>query len=159
MKVLFNEQRNFMKRNVLIFGGLGILVVVLIIVLIVQQNNTSQNQNNTNNSQNVPAPGTNDAVETTDQITIKNSDFSPVKTTIKKGTTVVWRNEDDMGHNVVASDANNTGGLPLSAPLLKKGETFSFTFNQIGNFSYHCAPHPFMKGAIEVIESDTTTGS
>ena len=111
-----------------------------------QQGNTNTNTQSTNNSQ------TSNATET-NSVTIKDFAFSPATIKVKKGTTVTWTNQDTTGHNVVAEDSNNTGGLPLSAPLLNKGETFSFTFNDVGTFKYHCAPHAtMMKGTVEVTE-------
>lgn len=83
---------------------------------------------------------------------IKNFAFLPNKLKIKKGTTVTWTNQDTTKHNVVANDQNNTGGLPTSADLLAKGETFSHTFQEVGTFTYKCAPHPNMTGTVEVVE-------
>lgn len=96
------------------------------------------------------APSEQEAAE--NQVAIKDFAFSPAKITVKKGTTVTWTNEDSVGHNVVADDATNSGGLPTSHALLAQGQTFSHTFNEVGTFNYHCAPHPHMKGVVEVVE-------
>lgn len=85
-------------------------------------------------------------------ITIRDMSFSPSRIKIAKGTKVTWTNKDTVGHNVVASVPSSSGGLPANSSLFGKGETFSHTFNSIGVFAYHCTPHPFMKGSVEVVE-------
>lgn len=86
-------------------------------------------------------------------VDMKNITFSPERIKIKKGTTVTWTNQDVIRHNVVASDAGNSGGLPTENDLLDKGGTYSFTFNTVGTFAYHCTPHASsMKGIVEVVE-------
>lgn len=68
---------------------------------------------------------------------------------VKAGDTVVWINQEAMPHNVdfqpgVAAEKE------LKGPMLKKGESFSITFNEAGEFPYHCTPHPFMRGKVTV---------
>lgn len=149
-----------MKKNIVIIISIAVLVLAVVLVVMMMQNRdvSSPSQNDTNNSSQSSDTNNNnssarDARETTtDKVSIKNSDFSPTKIIVKKGTTVTWTNEDSMGHNVVASDSSRTGGLPMDAPLLEKGQTFTHTFNEVGVFPYTCTPHPFMRGAVEVIE-------
>ncbi len=83
-------------------------------------------------------------------VTIQNYTFNPTPLRIKKGTTVTWTNKDIAKHNVVVDDGQPAGGP--NGPLFGKGQTFSFTFNNAGTYSYHCSPHPYMKGAVEVTE-------
>ncbi len=85
-------------------------------------------------------------------VTMKNTAFSPQSIKIKKGTKVTWVNQDSVQHNVVAADADVSGGLPTTNALLSKDGSYSFTFNQTGTFDYHCTPHPFMTGTVEVVE-------
>ena len=40
----------------------------------------------------------------------------------------------------------------FAGPLLAKGERYSFTFTKVGSYPYHCAPHPYMQGAVVVTE-------
>lgn len=86
-----------------------------------------------------PAP----ASPTTHAVTIRDFSFSPSTLTIKKGDTIVWTNKDSAPHTVTWDVAGQQ-----SSGTLKSGETFSFTFNSAGTFSYHCAFHPSMKGKI-----------
>lgn len=71
--------------------------------------------------------------------------FSPKSLTINAGDSVVWTNEDSVSHTVTSDS-----GSELSSSFLSKGQTYSHTFSQKGTFSYHCSPHPGMKGTIVV---------
>ena len=37
--------------------------------------------------------------------------------------------------------------------ILMPGETFEFTFTQVGEYPYHCEPHPWMQATVEIVES------
>lgn len=114
--------------------------------------NTSSNMNTPSgtNSDNVPVNS--GATSTSSSVTIENMAFSPSKITVKKGTTVTWTNKDDVGHSVVSDSDAPAGGPPKSAALFGNGGTFSFTYNTVGTFAYHCSAHPFMQGSVEVTE-------
>lgn len=85
--------------------------------------------------------------EATNSVTIQDFAYSPKHITIKVGTTVTWTNQDSVRHNVTA----DTDGGP-NGPLLAKSETYSYTFKKVGDFEYHCSPHPYMKGTVTVTE-------
>ncbi len=80
----------------------------------------------------------------TNTVTIKNLSFKPDFITVPVGTTITWVNDDSVSHAVVSDtgvwDSNSMG----------KGDTFRFTFNQAGTFTYHCRPHAFMTGKVVV---------
>ncbi|MEX0932878.1 MAG: plastocyanin/azurin family copper-binding protein [Candidatus Pacearchaeota archaeon] len=78
-------------------------------------------------------------------IEIMNFDYSNNELAINLGDAVIWTNQDSIGHTVTS----DSGGK-INSSLLSKGETYSKTFNEVGSFSYHCAPHPYMKGTIVV---------
>lgn len=61
--------------------------------------------------------------------------FSPQNTTVNAGDTVKWTNGGGDRHDTVS----NSGVWRSS--LLNPGGTFSFKFNNPGNFPYHCTPH------------------
>ncbi len=95
------------------------------------------------------------------KVVIKNFEYVPKKIRIQAGTTVTWTNEDDMKHNVMLdhedSDKPHDAKLgddpsKFEGPLLAKGESYSFTFLNSSNNPYHCSPHPWMKGQVEVIQ-------
>ncbi len=79
----------------------------------------------------------------TAQVAIKDFKFQPDSVTIKKGGTVTWTNMDSVTHDVRFKDAES--------PNLKKGETYSRTFEEAGTFEYTCDIHPYMKGKVAVI--------
>lgn len=45
-----------------------------------------------------------------------------------------------------------------ASPLLSKGEKTSFVFNEVGEFSIYCAPHPVMKMTVIVEEGASNSG-
>jgi len=77
-------------------------------------------------------------------IEIENFTFNPPEVTVKPGTTVTWKNADDIPHSVV-EDATKFRSKPLDT-----GETFSMTFTEAGEIGYFCGLHPHMKGKIIV---------
>jgi plastocyanin len=85
-------------------------------------------------------------------VVIEDMSFSPNKVVVKKGGTVTWTNQDGVGHNVVSDNSAPAGGPPKSNPVFSNGETYSFTYNTVGTFTYHCSVHPSMTGTVEVVE-------
>lgn len=79
----------------------------------------------------------------THTVTMKNMAFVPKEIRISAGDTVTWVNEDPMLHDV------DLGSLGQS-PDLRKGETYSMTFNQPGRYDYDCDIHPGMTGTVIV---------
>lgn len=75
---------------------------------------------------------------------IDNFVFKPDTITVRAGTTVVWENDDDIPHTVVALDG------AFRSQALDTEDKFSFTFAQAGMFEYFCSLHPRMKGQVVV---------
>jgi plastocyanin len=73
-----------------------------------------------------------------------NLAFSPATLTVKVGTTITWTNNDSMTHTVTSDNGVFDSGN------LAPGQTFSYTFNNAGTFTYHCVIHTYMKGTIIV---------
>ena len=70
--------------------------------------------------------------------------FAPERIEIAAGTTIVWTNQDQLVHTVIADDGSwNSGDV---AP----GATWSHRFDAPGTYAFHCTPHPFMKGVVVV---------
>ena len=80
-------------------------------------------------------------------IIIRNFGFEPASVTVVQGGTVTWVNCDDSGQPAHTSTADAGA---WSSPTLAPGEAFSHTFDQAGDFAYHCEPHPFMTGSVVV---------
>lgn len=79
-------------------------------------------------------------------VEIRDFAFSSAKITVKKGTQVRWVNKDSVAHTVTG----NHGGP--DSPALEKDKSYTYTFDKVGVFSYHCKPHPVMQGTVEVVE-------
>lgn len=80
--------------------------------------------------------------DNTNAINIENFSFNPGTLTVKKGTSVTWTNNDAAPHTIKSTAFNSA--------VLNKEQSFSFTFNDAGTFSYSCSIHPSMTGEIIV---------
>jgi len=139
----------------IIIAAVAVLGVVGVVMM--GKSKTSQtNTTTTTTSTDQPASNTNSQAsssETSSQtaVEMKNTAYSPTKIKIKKGTTVTWTNKDSIEHDVAPDQPS--AAFVGSNGLLSKGESYSFTFNTVGTFTYHCTPHAsFMKGTVEVVE-------
>lgn len=70
--------------------------------------------------------------------------YNPSSITIQVGDTVTWTNVAAFQHTVTADDGSFDSGL------INTGATWSYTFTTAGTYTYHCAPHPWMKGTVIV---------
>jgi plastocyanin len=77
-------------------------------------------------------------------VTIDNFNFKADKLTVPVGTTVVWENDDDIAHNIVALDGT------FRSQALDTEDKFTFTFKEAGTYEYFCSLHPRMRGEIVV---------
>ena len=79
--------------------------------------------------------------------------------TIGISNKVTWTNGDITGHTVTTDDGYTdliNGAFDSTqqlGSLVLPGETFEFTFTQVGEYAYHCEPHPHMQGSVEIVES------
>ena len=76
--------------------------------------------------------------------TIRNLAFTPARIEVEVGTTIEWRNEDQVDHTVTAIQGAWDSGI------IAPGTTWQRTFDTPGTFEFICTPHPFMKGVIVV---------
>ena len=81
-------------------------------------------------------------------VNIDNFTFGPEKLTVKAGTTVTWKNEDDIPHTVASSTK------AFKSKALDTDDTFSFTFTTPGTYEYSCSLHPHMVGTVVVEPAD-----
>lgn len=88
------------------------------------------------------------AFSTSWNVQINQYAYLPGDLTVQVGDMVEWTNYDAAGHTVTS----NTGYFNSAA--IPQGQSFSFTFTEVGDFPYYCSPHPFMMGEIHVRESD-----
>ena len=75
---------------------------------------------------------------------IRGNAFAPNRFEIGSGTTIAWTNNDQVVHTVTADDGSWDSGP------IEPGRTWSHTFTTTGDFSFHCTPHPFMRGVVVV---------
>ncbi len=101
--------------------------------------------NNSKNSKVEEKASTVQEVKNANEVLINNFKFSPENIDVKKGTTVTFKNNDSIKHNV-------SGESDFKSKLLNQGETYTYTFNQTGKFNYKCDPHPYMTGSVNVTE-------
>jgi plastocyanin len=57
---------------------------------------------------------------------------------------VTWSNDDPAPHTVTAEDGD------FDSDILDGGQSFSFTFDEPGTYTYLCNVHPDMKGTVKV---------
>ncbi|AIC14446.1 cupredoxin domain-containing protein [Nitrososphaera viennensis] len=71
---------------------------------------------------------------------------------------IIWQNNDQVPHSVTSDDGyidkiNGKFDTLATIGLIPGGETWEFTITAVGTYHYHCEPHPWMQGSIEVTES------
>jgi len=76
-------------------------------------------------------------------ISLSSLKFDPQNIRISKGTKVTWVNNEEVEHYInTDSHPAHTYFLAQNSKALKKGESFSLVFDQIGIYPYHCSVHP-----------------
>lgn len=68
----------------------------------------------------------------------------PETLSVAAGQTVRWINDDAVDHTITFDGGEGT------SPPIGQGGVFTHTFARAGTYTYHCTPHPFMKGTIVV---------
>jgi len=139
-----------MKSNKTFFGIIAAVFIVGIVGVIAFAMNQGDDEA-TPSSSNGSSSSQSGSSESTsgEQVSIKDYTYGPENLTVKKGTTVTWTNEDSVGHTVTVDDPSNGGP---ESELFGKGETFSYTFDEVGEFPYFCQPHTYMKASVTVTE-------
>jgi plastocyanin len=134
-----------MKKGVII----GLLAVVVLVgaaaALMMSNDSKSKGDGNTNPTTSSNPSDQEQAVATT-SVDIMDMAFSPANITVKKGQTVTWTNKDTVSHTVTGDTSGN-----INSDTLAEGDTYQFTFNEVGTFAYHCSFHPFT-GTVVVTE-------
>ena len=105
-------------------------LILLLSTILVSCSKSSGTNNNL-----PPAPNT---------VSIVNMAFTPGTITVMAGTTVTWKNNDNMTHTVTADDDSYDSGN------IGTGSSFTKAFSIAGTYPYHCSIHPSMKATIVV---------
>lgn len=130
------------KKRLIFMTVLAIIVTVLIYIALNQRQEIINLWSKLIHQQ---SPLSQTTVPTTQaQVKITAKGFVPKVIMVKKETTVVWVNKDNKPHQI-ASDPhplhNLLKGLIGNKPL-STGTSYSFTFNQVGTFTYHDELNP-----------------
>ncbi len=139
---------------------IAVIAVVGIIALVMPKDKNNQQPQTTTPAAQEPAHNDSDThlqgeattqpkQSSTNEVEIADFSFRPGKITVKKGTTVKWTNKDTAKHDITPDSPSENF---KASELLAKGESYSFTFNTTGTYTYNCSPHPYMKGSVEVTE-------
>jgi amicyanin len=141
-----------MKNRSVLFGVIGVAVVLVIlgVILFEGKGNAPTTTGTSNDAGSMNMSSNNNSNQTpvaTNKVSISNFTFSPASIKVKVGDTVTWTNHDSIGHTVTADSPSSDA--PASDTLVK-GKSYSFTFTKAGTYTYHCEPHPYMKGTVTV---------
>jgi plastocyanin len=99
----------------------------------------------------VPAP----AAAATQQVMMQGYAFSPAALTVRVGDTVTWMQHDEAPHDVVTTSAP----VAFRSPRLSAGQSWSYTFQQPGTYSYYCSVHPDMRASVTVLPAPATAAA
>ncbi|MEK7099387.1 MAG: hypothetical protein AAB916_02625 [Patescibacteria group bacterium] len=101
---------------------------------------------------------------TPDAVLVSYTDtgFAPASVTVKKGTTVTFRNESSQEIWPASAMHPTHTGYPTTGGCrgstfdachgLKTGESWSFTFDAVGTWKYHDHLHAGQFGSVTVVE-------
>ena len=92
---------------------------------------------------------------TSPQCVSKKACFDPSESTILKGGIVSWINNDASFFHAITSGNPESGPDNRFNGFLRPMSTYEFQFNQIGDYAYYCAIHPWSTGMIYVVDQDT----
>jgi len=143
--------------------ALVIAIIAIILVgwfLINGRNNTATsptattptNQTTTDTTEN-PTTTTEDSTATQDTtVTYGANGFSPATLTVKKGTTVTFKNTSSRAMWVASDPHPQHNRMPAfdAEKGIPSGESYTFTFNEAGSWGYHNHLNAGDKGTIVV---------
>ena len=97
------------------------------------------------------------------RVTIAAIAFEPPAIEVARGDSVVWANEDESVEHTITSGRPGDRGVPgldnakpdrpdgiFDGTVADAGDTFEFTFDELGTFEYFCRVHPVMTGSVIV---------
>jgi plastocyanin len=118
----------------------ALLLVLLVGTLLMNHNN--------NKDKTITAPPPRTA-----KIYITAQGFQPTTITIKTGTTITWRNNDQTAHRIASNPhPEHTDLKGLYSGLLNEQDTYSYTYNTVGSYNYHDETNPTTNGTVVVKE-------
>jgi plastocyanin len=73
--------------------------------------------------------------------------YAPPSTSVMAGQSLTWTNIGEQPHT-----ATDDGGA-WDTGIVAAGASASFVFTMPGTYAYHCTLHPWMKGAVVVVDA------
>lgn len=144
-----------MKKPLLILGVAILVIGVTAAVLLTGRETGSApsdseltSKQQTTQNEVAPQPeNTAQSQSNTMSVAIENYAFMPASLTVKKGTKVTWTNKDTAAHTVTKQ-----GDAGPSSGTLQQGESYTYSFDAVGTYSYFCGFHPSMKASVTVVD-------
>ena len=85
------------------------------------------------------------------------------RSTIGIDNRIVWKNEDTIPHTVTTDNDYRDAYSGLfdsrerpadeGGAFVMPNLTYEFLFTKVGEYAYHCEPHPWMQARVEVVEN------
>lgn len=135
-----------MKRSIFKTYILFLPALILAFTLISCGDSSTDSGTNGDNGNDTEEPGP-------DEVWMVGQSFSPTNLEVEVGTTVTWTNKSDLIHTVTSGSGRTADGL-FDSGNMSGGETFTYTFNEVGVFDYFCVPHENMTATITVVEQN-----
>ncbi len=123
------------------------LAVIIVVVLLLVGGGLVLANGGSKSSGSAKSTADSSSAVATQSVMIKNYMFGPMAIKVKVGQKVTWTNTDAVSHTITADTASSDAPSSMD---IAKGETYSFTFNKAGTYTYHCFPHPYMHGTVIV---------
>ena len=83
-----------------------------------------------------------------------NECFIPYEVTIAIGDTIMWVNDDTAAHTFTSgTPGGESVGAIFDSSLVMVDGSFSYTFDEAGEYPYFCMVHPWMAGVVIVGEA------
>jgi plastocyanin len=136
-----------MKKSVLSTSRILLVAVVLSAIVFIPTGCSKSSTYNTPSSSGTGSKGS--SGPGANEVWIQGMAFDPATITITTGTSILWTNQDAIGHTVTSDS-----GLFDSGTVNTNG-TFSYMFATAGTFTYHCKIHPMMTGTV-IVKTPTT---
>lgn len=73
-----------------------------------------------------------------------SNSYTPNPIEVNVGQTITWANDDFVIHTATSAD-----GI-FDSNIMQRGQTFSYTFDTLGEYPYYCDLHPNMVGTVRV---------
>ncbi|WDT93772.1 cupredoxin domain-containing protein [Thermoleophilum album] len=138
------QKRHRVRTRLIALGATTVAVVALAA-------GCGGNDENGGTTGTATSPATNAARGGTVEVAMKNIRFQPEKVTVRRGTRIVWVNDDSVAHDV--HKVSGPGADFASGPAggMQPGDKYEIRVTQPGTIKYVCELHkPYMAGEITV---------